>query len=299
MREIIIFIIALISIPLVFASPIIDYFQVPTADITEIETKLEDVKIENTGFEKVFIALPEGWTIDEADIMQTGYRSYSVLTGLELYDRYGSPEEPNAFINREKVITHSGYLTKFSTTIDGRIGWWLYPNEGLIINLVATVPVGSAYFDPFELERGPNIKINQWFQRFTLTVSDQGFVTAPYIIKTMPLVEATPGIYSDARDLGVVYYDDFTMIPSNVPKWNEWFGFTNPLSKSPISALETTLKFYPIEKKEEFLVPVFKVSPGTSKIHYAYEWDYYREIEGVTVKRSSLLKTVPKWDEWF
>lgn len=306
MKEFLILLAVLMCIPLVFATPILDYLQVPsTVTIGEVKTTLH-AKIENQGVEKVFIALPSDWTFEPEDIFTNHASGYRVLDyGIPFYELYGYPTEPNNMVSRGEVYIYSGFATKRSYTVNNRVGWWLMPNEGMILDIAATLPVSGKHYDPFELERGPDIVIKEWYQRFTVNLTGGvGFVTAPYIIENMALVEANPGIYGDARYISTsVYYEDFQLGGTiDVVEWNEWFGPRSVFKRS-LTSISLGAEYLPIEEEgaPEYIIPVWKIDPGTAskkEIYYAYEWKYWTDIKGVSLGTSTFIE-VPNWYEWF
>jgi hypothetical protein len=308
----------LVGIPPVYAVSL-EYVPVGTGSISSVSSILY-AKIENTGSEKVFIALPSGWQIDET-VDNTRFSSYKAYSVLEsgLWRIYGMPYDRTSLLGAweaspyitGKVWTSKEPVTVQSVDIDGRTGWWLWPNERLIIDVELSIG-GSGTIDPQYLEKKyPYVKVLKWEQEFILTISKSGFIHAPWIVEGAALSEASPAPYCDAKRLGSLgtrYHEDFRleMVEVSAPKWYEWFTITNKLPLSSISLASTTLEYYPVPaeiSKRETVEPVWKVSDISkihSKIRYAYEWERDREIKGITLWRGATgLETIPKWYEWF
>ncbi|MFH1773873.1 MAG: hypothetical protein ABH874_02805 [Methanobacteriota archaeon] len=275
-----------------------EFVKVPEGAISKVDTEIY-AKIENWGYERVFVALPEGWKIDD---IQQGVTSYPVRY-YGLIELYGVPYGDTP-LGRGDVYTYTwtyyGFSTARTIEVAGRTGWYLKPNEGIIINIkVNDIGVGGGIIDPFKIEKeNPGIKVDRWEQRFLLTVTKNGFITAPWIVEGGVLTEASPAPYSEAKKRGSYkYYEDFEIKYTGI-KWNQWFEFKNSvstlLSSKPLAA--TDLEFYPIEKKN-ILRPVFRVD-NFKTIMYAYDWKRDRKIEGIVLLRDD-FKDVPEWFKWF
>jgi len=275
-----------------------EFVKVPEGAISKVDTEIY-AKIENWGHERVFVALPEGWKIDD---IQQGVTSYPVRY-YGLIELYGVPYGDTP-LGRGDVYTYTwtyyGFSTARTIEVAGRTGWYLKPNEGIIINIkVNDIGVGGGIIDPFKIEReNPGIKVDRWNQRFLLTVTKNGFITAPWIVEGGVLTEASPAPYSEAKKRGSYkYYEDFEIKYTGI-KWNQWFEFKNSVSTllSPKPLAATDLEFYPIEKKN-ILRPVFRVD-NFKTIMYAYDWERDRKIEGIVLLRDD-FKDVPEWFKWF
>jgi len=277
----------------------LEYLQPTDGSISEVESHL-DIKVENWGYDRVFIALPEGWKLDEI----TGYkvRSYPVRES-GLWRIYGFKYDSSSLLGSKKVYNpryYTGPITKPPSTIGDRTGWWLRPNEGIIIDAIVDLPTSGEYIDPLYLEkRNPGIKVQRWNQEFTLTVTDPGFITAPWMVKGATLTSDSPAAYSDARKKGAgTYYEDFE--PTyNVPEWNAWYSFSSPLTEALEDPVKTTKRgYYPMKEKMQTPIPVWKVE-NIKPIYYAYEWKRGKTIRGITSFSRDDFKGTPEWFEWF
>ncbi len=301
MKAVIIILPILLSMSLVTvaADVSLEYLRPGDGSISKVESHL-DIKVENWGYDRVFIALPEDWVLDEI----TDYKVKSYPVREEgLWRIYGFEYDSSSLLGSGKVYNpryYSGPTTKPFTTIGDRTGWWLRPNEGIIIDAIVGLPTSGEYIDPLYLEkRNPGIKVLRWNQDFTLTVSDPGFITAPWVVKGATLTSDSPAAYSDIRNKGAgSYYEDFELT-YNVPGWDAWYSFTNPLTTALDTPLETTkLEYYPMKKKIQTPIPVFKVDTY-KPIYYAYEWKRDESIKGITSLDRDDFKDIPAWFEWF
>ncbi len=283
----------------VVGSVSLEYLQPTDGSISGVESHLE-IKVENWGYDRVFIALPEGWTLDET----TGYkvRSYPVRES-GLWRIYGFKYDSSSLLGSKKVYNpryYTGPITKPPTPIGSRTGWWLRPNEGIIIDAIVDLPTSGEYIDPLYLEkRNPGIKVQRWNQEFTLTVTEPGFITAPWVVKGATLTSDSPAAYSDIRKKGAgTYYEDFELT-YNVPEWDAWYSFSSPLTEALKDPVKTTKReYYPMKKKTQTPIPVFKVDTYKD-IYYAYEWKRGKTIRGITSFSRDDFKGTPEWFEWF
>ncbi|MFQ6105665.1 MAG: hypothetical protein ACE5NL_01160 [Candidatus Hydrothermarchaeaceae archaeon] len=286
----------LICFPYALATVGMEPLKVPEGAISKVDTYLIDTKIENWGYDRVFVALPEGWEIDPIEQSAIGYK---VRDFPEMWEAYGRPYNQTYGELKRWVYTYSGEESKLYKSIAGRQGWYLLPNEGMRLNIkVGEISTGGGDIDPLKIEReNPGIKVIKWKQRFIMEVSSKGFITAPWVVINSALAESSPAVYS-LYGLGASrYYEDYTISP-DVTKWDKWFTFRNSLSgifsSKPLAA--TNLEFLPSEEVR-YIKPVWKIDT-LRKIMYGYQWERDKEIQGIYVWRND-FKDVPAWFEWF
>lgn len=279
----------------------LDTVQIPEGKIDRVDTWLINTKVENWGYDKIFVALPAKWVLDG---VEQGVTSYPVRE-YGLWTIYGEPNDMTPRQLNDWVYMYMGYQTKHSKTLVdetgySRTGWYLLPNEGIIINVrVNRIDTAGGEIDPFKIEKNnPGIKIKRWQQRFKLEISAKGFITAPWTVKDAKLTEASPKVYSELGEKGAYrYYDDFN-IEYSTQKWDVWFVFNNSLSQVLANELlaQTNTEFKSIQRTE-IVKPVWKVDVF-NPIMYGYEWEEGVEIAGIQLWRNE-LKDVPAWFEWF
>lgn len=289
----------LASFSIVSAQVGLDIVKVPDGSIGKVTTEIE-ARVENWGYHRIFVAIPSGW---EPNAIETYVKSYPVReTGL--WRIYGMPYDRRSLLGSGQVFTgkgvaEAGFPTKFTTQVGDRYGWWLKPNEGIIIKLKVDDIGSSGTVDPQLIEeKKPGIKVIRWYQRFTLEVTSPGFITAPWVVEGAALTEASPAPYGSSK--AEIYFQEYTPEIAT-PAWEEWAEFRNPLSSllSPISLAPIDLEFYPIEEEEVTVKPIFRVD-NIADIVYAYEWKRRERVEGITLWRDELLLAgVPEWFEWF
>lgn len=280
----------------------IGLLEVPQGSIKTVDTRIE-ATIENWGYDKVFVALPEGWTINE--LKPSSVKSFPVReTGL--WRIYGMPGDSKSLLGRGEVYTGkywtNGIQTKFETTVGGRTGWWVKPNEGLLIDIyIDQISTGGGIIDPLKIEKeNPSIRVVKWYESFTIEVNEPGFITAPWIVEGASLVESNPVPYSSSgKEAFDLYYDKYQREEIDVPAWDEWFNLKNSLvymlTKTTLAPID--LEFPSTEEVEVTIKPVWKVDT-TADITYAYEWKSYQKVKGITLWRDTALD-VPEWFELF
>lgn len=293
--------IVLLSFQPACAAEGIGMLKVPQGSISTVDTEIE-ATIENWGYDKIFVALPEGWTVDA--LRSGATRSYPVrekgiwrIYGIKAFLGYGEID----------VFTGKGYETGYmplkpSTTVGTRAGWYLKPNEGINIDIyVSGISAGGGVIDPLKIEKeNPSIRVVKWYEVFTMEMSTPGFITAPWIVEGAALVESNPAPYSSYGKEGAdVYYDKYQRGEIDVPAWDEWFNLKNPLSnvltKTTLAPID--LEFPSTEEVEVTIKPVWRVDT-IADIRYAYEWKSYQTVEGITLWRDTALD-VPEWFELF
>ena len=295
--------VVLLSFQVVYAAEGIGMLEVPTGSISTVDTDIE-ATIENWGYDRIFVALPEGWTIN---VMQSSARSFQVReTGL--WRIYGMPYSRSSMLGRGEVFTVASWSytetpVKIETTIGDRQGWWLRPNEGLLLDIrVDEISTSGGVIDPVKIEReNPSIRVTKWYESFLLEVEEPGLITAPWIVEGAALVESRPAMYSSSGSEGAtVYYEKYQEeVMTDVPAWDEWFDLKNSLvymmTKTALATID--LEFLSIEDADDIRVtitPVWKVE-NWADITYAYEWKSYRKVEGIGVTALD----IPEWFELF
>jgi hypothetical protein len=305
LKSVILALAVLMSFSVVAAQTGLEMLEVPQGTISGVDTKIE-AKLENWGYHRIFVALPLGWT---PDLVETSAKSYPVREE-GLWRIYGLPYDKKSLLGRGEVFTgkgiaESGFPTKLTIQIGNRYGWWLKPNEGIIIKVKVNNIGGSGTIDPQKIEKeNPGIKVIRWYQQFTLKISSPGFVTAPWTVEKATLIESSPAPYSSELGKEKVYYEKYTGEPEvDIPDWDEWFTFKNSLapifSLTPLVSLK--MEYYPEEigEVETVLKPVWRVDK-IEDIVYAYEWKRDRELEGIVFWRDQLITgSIPDWFEWF
>ncbi len=277
--------------------------KVPTGEISTVDTVI-DAKLENIGFDRVFVALPVGWQLDEVNSYA---KSYAVRES-GLWRIYGDPFSSTSLLGSGKVYKEKGIRTKLSDTVGDREGWWLRPNEGVIIHAeIDSISTGGGSIDPQEIEKNnPSIIVKKWVQEFTLTPSSTGFITAPWTVEGAALTIAAPAPVSDAtQPLGDLYFEDYepgeTQAHAEVPRWDEWFVLENSISKfmSSKSIVSMEPEVTPTEEINvtTTITPVWRIE-DLAPIFYGYEWERDKEIKGITMLGPSFA-AVPEWFDWF
>ncbi|MEE9564355.1 MAG: hypothetical protein V3V63_01460, partial [Candidatus Hydrothermarchaeaceae archaeon] len=189
------------------------------------------------------------------------------------------------------------------TTIGDRQGWWLRPNEGLLLDIrVDEISTSGGVIDPVKIEREtPSIRVTKWYESFVIEVEEPGLITAPWIVEGAALVESRPAMYSSSGSEGAtVYYEKYQEeVMTDVPAWDEWFDLKNSLvymmTKTALAPID--LEFLSIEDADDVgvtITPVWKVE-NWADITYAYEWKSYRKVEGIGVTALD----IPEWFELF
>ncbi len=296
----------LVSFQAAYAADGIGLLKVPQGEIDDSENKKVDTEIqatiENWGYDKIFVALPEGWTINK--LKGGSVKSFAVReTGL--WRIYGMPGT-GSMLGSGAVFTGKGFTsgmpTKIETTVGERTGWWLRPNEGILIDIyVDGISIGGGVIDPLKIEKeNPSIRVIKWYESFTIHIKEPGFITAPWIVEGASLVESNPGPYSSAGKEGAdVYYDKYQKEDIEVPAWDEWFNLKNSLvyilTQTTLAPID--LEFPSAEGVEVTIKPVWRVDT-TADITYAYEWKSYQKVKGITLWRDTALD-VPEWFELF
>lgn len=309
----------LLSFQTVHAQEGFEMLEVPTGTISTVDTEIE-ATIENWGYEHIFVAIPEDWDIDTQRSGVT--RSYPVREWSELWRVYGlkagyCKTRPNVYgcYSYERITYPRGrdypgipaLRTKQPTTMGGRTGWWLRPNEGIYVDIyVSDISASGGTVDPFMIEdENPEIRVAKWYQSFTLELSEAGFITAPWVVEGAVLVESTTAVHSNAGDEGVWYYErhQIEAAEADVPAWDEWFDVKNSLTSmmTDTRLAPTDLEFLSIEDAAEVeatLEPVWRVE-DLRDITYAYDWRNDKKVKGITLLDDVALDDVPEWFELF
>lgn len=278
----------------------IGVLEVPEGSISTVDTQIE-ATIENWGYDKIFVALPDGWTINP---LKSSVNSFPVReTGL--WRIYGMPGSGKTMLGRGDVFTGQGFTSgnpaKGATIVAERQGWWLRPNEGLLIDIyIDEIATSDGVIDPLKIEKeNPSIRVIKWYEVFILELDTAGFITAPWIVEGASLVESNPAPYSSSGKEGSVYYDKYQIEETDVPAWDEWFDFKNSLvymlTKTTLAPID--LEFQSTEDVEVTIKPVWRVDT-IADIRYAYEWKSYQKVTGMTLWRDTALD-VPEWFELF
>lgn len=295
----------LLSCDAVYAQEGLSLLQVPAGSISSIDTEIE-ATVENWGYDTIFVALPEGWTINT---LKSGItRSYPVREE-GLWRIYGMPASlgkgyPIVYGSRD--FEKNTLIAKYPKTVSNRQGWWLRPNEGIYIDIyVDDISVGGGTIDPVIVEKeNPSIRVQRWYESFTIDVSSQGFITAPWVVEGAALVESNPAPYSSSGNEGAeLYYEKYQkeVNVADAPAWNEWFDLKNPLvyKMTDTRLAPINLEFPSIEEGGIITTtqPVWKVDI-IADITYAYEWKSTEKVEGMTLWRDAELD-IPEWFELF
>lgn len=293
------------AIPTVTSETIgMGFHQIPDGTISRIDTRIE-FEVENWGLERVFITLPGDWRVSDTPLLD-GTHSFGGHSRIlrpnpyHFWRLWGLPYEPDTPMGRGEIYTSKNIGDPIFDEVAGKQGWYIKPNERIkVVFDVKDISTTGGIIDPLKLEReNPDIRVVRWYQIFIMNVSEQGFITAPWVVLGANLTEASPAPYSDITGKGISkYYEEFELAPT-VPKWNRWITLSNPLSSMLISkALKATGLELPEIKKVKLVKPVFKVN-DYRLIYYAYEWRRDRAIEGWVPWRNDFMD-IPKWDEWF
>jgi len=302
MKRLSILLIFLLTATTVYSEEGLELIEVPQGSISKVTSYLE-AKIENIGYDRVFVALPQGWQIDP---VEQSVKSYAVRES-SLWRIYSSPRKNDDLLKKGYIFKPSNYLqTKQSTQINNRIGWWLKPNEGIIINIKLTLP-SSGEIDPLKIQKQhPYILVRKWNQEFILDISSSGIIEAPWVVKGATLTTASPAPLGDSGKVKTSsgfyyvesYRDEYERSYSDIPDWDEWLPLQNSLAYAmkPSYNLES---FGELTQPEESgdLKPVWCVDT-IGEIHYGYEWEQGKVIKGIRLLRDD-FKNLPSWFEWF
>jgi hypothetical protein len=295
--------VALISPQTVFAQEGFGLLEVPTGSIGTVDTEIE-ATIENWGYNKIFVALPDGWSINNEKSGAT--RSYPVRE-IGLWRIYGRSDDGSSLLGRGEVFTGKGFQSgnpiKPTTTIGTREGWYLRPNEGIDINIYVSDIGSGAVIDPLKIEKeNPQVRVITWYESFTVEVAEPGFITAPWTVEGAALVESFPAAYSSAGQEGAeVYYEKYQKEVADAPAWDEWLSLKNSLvfqmTDTRLAPLD--LEFQSLDESEVVVTvkPVWRVD-NLQDITYAYEWKSYKKVESATLWRDIALD-IPEWFELF
>jgi hypothetical protein len=298
--------VVLLSCSTVYAQEGFDLLQVPTGTVSAVDTVIE-ATIENWGYDKIFVALPEGWSIN---IERSGAtRSYPVRE-FGLWRIYGRKDDRSSLLGRDEVFTGRGFTSgnpiKPASTIGTRTGWWLRPNEGITIDIyVSGISTGGGVIDPVKIEKeNPSIRVIRWYESFTVEVGEPGFITAPWAVEGAALVESFPAVYSSSGNEGAqVYYEKYQkeVNVADAPSWDEWFDLKNSLvyQMTDTRLAQTDLELPTLDESETVVTvkPVWRVD-NIQDILYAYEWKSYQKVMGATMWRDASLD-IPEWFELF
>ncbi len=278
--------------------------QTPASVVSYVEAR-----IENRGFYRVFVALPQGWQIDMSE-----YRVYSYpVREHGLWRIYG--EGRDAILKEREIYTLEGKWPKppVTVTVKGtkRTGWYLKPNEGLRIEfLKLNLPGGSGnVFNPLKVEeRYEGIVVTRWYQEFEFAPPTLGWVCSPWSVKGATLVEAYPAPYSEKGKAITWDKSYFAEGPKgarlvyepDVPDWDEWLPLSSSLAYSLVSI---PIMDMPAGEYTEVEEPNIWLVWDTQKyrtdiIRYAFEWKRGEEVEGITLTRDD-TKSIPSWTELF
>jgi hypothetical protein len=311
----------------------LELMEIPTNKVAPQVLSILDFTMENRGFEKVFVTLPDGWTIDESadDHGVSNYFAYPVREE-GLWRIYGLPHDRSSYLGKYEsspylqgdVWIASG-ITANPINIDDntdcgdgsrfdRCGWWLWPNQKVKVHLELRLP-GQGEVEPDLLEGDYKwIRVTKWEQEFILKGSggtlQAGYYTAPWTVKGATLTSTEPAVYAEADEMGAIgtrYYEDVTTRPATVevPAWDEWFTLKNSVSSSlkPISiATSSVIYDVPETAPKKTPVPVFRIKEEY-EIRYTYLWYRDHPVDtalegGVQFSRQSILD-VPPWYLWF
>ncbi len=290
----------LLSLPLLHAQEGLELLEVPQGSISQVESYLE-AKIENIGYDRVFVALPQGWEIDPVEYY---VRAYPVRES-NLWRIYSTPKKYTDLLRKGYVFRSTYIQTKQTTDIAGRKGWWLKPNEGIVIKLKLSLPA-SGEVDPLKIQKQhPDIIVRSWKQEFILKVASPGIIEAPWVVKGATLISASPAPLGDTRKIKknsnfyyVESYREKYRRSYDVPDWDEWIPLRNPLALAfkPSYSLDS---FPEISQpgEVETVKPVWRVD-DIRDITYEYEWKQGRTIEGIKLYRDDFAN-LPAWFEWF
>ncbi len=294
----------LCSISLVHAA--FEMAEVPEGSIASVDTVI-DAKIENVGFERIFVALPEGWVIND---LNTYARSYAVLEE-GLWRKYGDPLDRFSPLGSGLVYDERGLLTKQYYSLGTRVGWWLRPNEGVDIQVGIDSVSCSSNIDPLAIEEENRyIIVKKWEQEFTITPSVTGFITAPCTVESAALISAAPAPISDVSQIpGPIYYQDYDPTTDasqvslgEVPSWDAWFTLTGSLSATlstkSIVGMEPVFDSVGAEDVVLTQTPVWRIEK-LNDITYTYKWERGKRISGIELITGATFAEVPEWFDWF
>jgi hypothetical protein len=280
-----------------------ELLKVPTGSIKNVDTEI-GATIENWGYDKIFVALPDGWSINNEKSGAT--RSYAVREA-SLWRIYGRKDDPSSLLGSGEVFTGTGFQSgnpiKPTNTLGTREGWWLRPNEGVDIDIYVSSISGEGTIDPLKIEKeNPSIRVIRWYESFKIEVSEPGFITAPWTVEGAALVESSRAVYSSAGKEGAnVYYEKYQKETADAPAWDEWFNLKNSLvyqmTDTRLASIDLELPSLDAEDVVVTIKPVWRVD-NLGDITYAYEWKSYKKVESVTIWRDTALD-IPEWFELF
>ncbi|NOZ59340.1 MAG: hypothetical protein GXO66_07190 [Euryarchaeota archaeon] len=270
-------------------------------------TSYIEAKVENRGYYRVFVALPKGW---ELDLTEYSVKSYAVRE-FGLWRVYGEELAESG-----RVYRYRGSFQKSAIVVktpEGTYtGWYLKPNEGLIIK-VKTKPIsGDGVVDPLKIEKlYPGVKVLRWYQEFTVTLpqATYGWVRAPWVVRGASLVEAYPSPYGEEHKTvitdksffgaeGLRY--EYLEAEVDVPAWNEWMPLRNSLAYALVwrPIMNFTTDFVEPGSRE-YVRPVWDTQKHrTGVIRYAYEWRRDTRVRGIELFRDD-FDDIPSWMELF
>lgn len=305
MKQLLALLLILNSMSIIYADGF-EMMVVPEGSISSVDTVI-DAKIENVGFDRIFVALPSGWVIND---LNTFASSYAVLeTGL--WRKYGDPLDATSPLGSGLVYKETGTQTKLYNTLNNRQGWWLRPNEGVKLRVAIDSLSCSGAIDPLAIEKeNPSIIVKKWEQEFTITPSATGFITAPCVVENSALKVASPAPVSDvSQKPGTIYYQEYDPTKDvaqvqlgEVPSWDAWFSLTGSLSST--LSTKSIVGMEPVFNKteaEDIVVtqtPVWRID-DLRDIVYAYEWERGKRISGIELIKGATFAEVPEWFDWF
>ncbi len=300
MKYLYIFLILLLTAVPVYSDVGISLVSVPHGSVSKVTSHL-NAKIENIGYDRAFVALPQGWKINPID---NSVKAYAVRRAI--WRIYFSPIRSDNLFRTDHVYNMFDYIQMVQNTeINNREGWWLMPNEGIIINIKLTLPA-SGEVDPMKVqEENPNILVRKWNQEFILDVSSNGVITAPWVVKGATLTTASPPPLGDSNKISTM---DFYYIKSyrkkyernyNISAWDKWFPVKNSLTYSfkPSYNSGNFSEFSQPPEKNNYVRPVWRTS-GLKQIEYTYDWVQGKEISGISLLNND-FKNIPSWSAWF
>ncbi len=317
MKRLFVLLLILSILPSIHATTGFEMLQVPEGSISKTKSVLE-AKIENVGFDRIFVALPDGWVIDDAN---TYASSYAVIeTGL--WRKYGDPFDRFSLLGSGVVFKEKGLTTKLYENLSNRQGWYLRPNEGVVIHVSFNPITCSASIDPLAIEKtNPSIMVKKWVQEFTITPSATGFITAPCVVENSALTVANPGPISDVTQKpSAMYYREYQPFKEieqaqlgQVPSWDAWFtltgSLTSILSTKSIVGLEPTFNKTNVTIVNQTTTVVLTQTPVWTvedfrDIVYQYEWERDKVIIGIQIikgvtQAAATIVSVPEWFDWF
>ncbi|MEE8322216.1 MAG: hypothetical protein V3R57_01145 [Candidatus Bathyarchaeia archaeon] len=304
MKRLLTLLLILCSLSLVHA--VFEMVEVPEGSVGTIDTVI-DAKIENVGFERIFVALPDGWVINDVN---TYARSFAVLEE-GLWRKYGDPLDRYSPLGSGLVYDETGLLTKQYYSLGTSVGWWLRPNEGVDIQVAIDSVSCSGNIDPQAIEEENRyIIVKKWEQEFTITPSDTGFITAPCVVERAALISAAPAPISDVSQIpSAIYYQDYdpSADTSNVnlgevPSWDDWFTLTGSLSSTlstkSIVGMEPVFDSSDADDVVLTQTPVWRIE-DLRDIFYTYKWERGKSISGIELITGATFADVPEWFDWF